>query len=278
MITLDALRAALRHSQPWTAMDGLVRAEQATGRKVRDIHAELRALVEPVRALDNPPEDADDAMMDTLDALAGDCRPEDCYKDPPNTTLPTEEEVAALPRWARVAFAARCARRALPFFRINWREAPVGYGPALAWAAEDCERSAARAGSGEYVANAIAAVTLSAYISDAVINSLRDHRRVVEVVGTLDKVIDKLNHSLEDVGRDVYRAVVHNSIVAIAGSVARSNEAYASAQALAGDGHPPRLRPPRPPRRLPAVDRRHARPPGRVRPPLAGGPAARLAG
>jgi len=29
-------------------------------------------------------------------------------------TLPTEEEIAQLPRWARVAFAARCARRVLP--------------------------------------------------------------------------------------------------------------------------------------------------------------------
>ncbi len=34
----------------------------------------------------------------------------------PEPTLPTEEDIAKLPRWARVAFAARCARRALlPF-------------------------------------------------------------------------------------------------------------------------------------------------------------------
>ncbi len=32
-------------------------------------------------------------------------------------TIPTVEEVAALPRWAQVAFAARCARRVLPLFR-----------------------------------------------------------------------------------------------------------------------------------------------------------------
>ncbi|MGL6074013.1 MAG: hypothetical protein ACRC8S_07620 [Fimbriiglobus sp.] len=35
-------------------------------------------------------------------------------------TLPTEEEIAKLPRWARVAFAARCARRAQPFFLKAW--------------------------------------------------------------------------------------------------------------------------------------------------------------
>ena len=85
MITLDKLREALRQPQPWTAMDELVRAEQAAGRKVQEIHDELRALVEPVRALDNPPEDADDAMMDTLDALAGNVARDWQYTDPPNS-------------------------------------------------------------------------------------------------------------------------------------------------------------------------------------------------
>ncbi len=111
MITLDELRTALRHPRPWTALDELVRNEQAAGRKVREIHDDLRTLVEPVRVLENPSEDVDDAMMDTLDALAGNCRVESAYTDPPS--LPTEDEIAKLPRWARVAFAARCARRVL---------------------------------------------------------------------------------------------------------------------------------------------------------------------
>lgn len=34
--------------------------------------------------------------------------------------LPTKEEIAQLPRWARVAFAARCARRAQPNFLKHW--------------------------------------------------------------------------------------------------------------------------------------------------------------
>jgi hypothetical protein len=34
-------------------------------------------------------------------------------------TLPTEEEIAQLPRWARVAFAARCAARVLPLLPDN---------------------------------------------------------------------------------------------------------------------------------------------------------------
>lgn len=40
-------------------------------------------------------------------------------------TLPTVEEIARLPRWARVAFAARCARRSLPLFRSGWPDAPA---------------------------------------------------------------------------------------------------------------------------------------------------------
>ena len=38
------------------------------------------------------------------------------------TKFPTKEEIAALPKWARVAFAARCARRVVPLCRAG------GYG------------------------------------------------------------------------------------------------------------------------------------------------------
>lgn len=40
-------------------------------------------------------------------------------------TLPTDEEVAKLPNWARVAFAARCTRRLLPLLGL----APAATGP-----------------------------------------------------------------------------------------------------------------------------------------------------
>jgi hypothetical protein len=92
MITLDNLRNALRNPMPWTEMDKLVRAEQASGRKVTEILQELQALVEPVRELENPSENADDAMMDTLDALMGNCHPSCRYTDSPDTNLPSEAE------------------------------------------------------------------------------------------------------------------------------------------------------------------------------------------
>jgi hypothetical protein len=37
--------------------------------------------------------------------------------DPNRLLIPTKEEIAKLPRWAQVAFAARCARRVLPLYR-----------------------------------------------------------------------------------------------------------------------------------------------------------------
>ena len=40
-------------------------------------------------------------------------------------TIPTEKELATLPRWACVAFAARCARRVQTLYKLFWPEAPV---------------------------------------------------------------------------------------------------------------------------------------------------------
>jgi hypothetical protein len=58
---------------------------------------ELDALVEPARDALNLTGDADDALMDTLDALAGNCAPKWRYTDPPSLTLPTDGEAAKLP-------------------------------------------------------------------------------------------------------------------------------------------------------------------------------------
>lgn len=41
-----------------------------------------------------------------------------------NPEIPTKEEIASLPRWAQVAFAARCARRVQPLFVHYWPDAP----------------------------------------------------------------------------------------------------------------------------------------------------------
>lgn len=62
--------------------------------------------------------------------------------DEPN--LPTEGDIARLPRWARVAFAARCARRVLPLFGHKWPDLPARYRAPVVRAVELGERSAAR--------------------------------------------------------------------------------------------------------------------------------------
>lgn len=81
MITLDALRAALRTDRPWLALDKMVRAEQAAGRQVQEIYKGLHSLVKPLRAADNPSDDLEDALGDILDALSGACSPEWQYTD-----------------------------------------------------------------------------------------------------------------------------------------------------------------------------------------------------
>jgi hypothetical protein len=123
MITLDFVRAAVLSDQPWMKLDELVRAEMAAGRKVKEIFGDLKVMVDEVWDTPGLTENGEDAFGDTLDALTGNCRREHCYFDPP--TLPTEEEMAELPRWARVAFAARCARRVLPLFSLSVHQIPV---------------------------------------------------------------------------------------------------------------------------------------------------------
>ncbi len=75
--------------------------------------------------------------------------------------LPTEEDIAKLPRWARVAFAARCARRALPLFAQSWPDAPSVHLKAVEQAVLAAEHAAYARGGAAYVGHA-AAVAASA--------------------------------------------------------------------------------------------------------------------
>lgn len=114
MIALDALRSALVSPQPWDGLDRLVRAELSRGRLTKQIREELIRMEEQARDTPGFNDDAEEALHDTIDALAGICPAQYAYENPP--VLPTQEEIEGLPRWARVAFAARCASRVLPLF------------------------------------------------------------------------------------------------------------------------------------------------------------------
>lgn len=70
--------------------------------------------------------------------------------------LPIQETLKSLPRWAIVAFAARCARRVEPLFLRAWPEAPVALWPAVSQAVAYAEQCAARAGCEPSLAKVLA--------------------------------------------------------------------------------------------------------------------------
>jgi len=125
MLTLDRLRISLLSDQPYSNLDELVRAELSVGRLTKQIRAELLELEDAVRAAPGFSQDAEEAIRDTIDALGGFCSPKHAYKNPP--VLPSKEEIEQLTRWARVAFAVRCARRVLPLYLHSWPEGIAPY-------------------------------------------------------------------------------------------------------------------------------------------------------
>jgi hypothetical protein len=70
--------------------------------------------------------------------------------DEPRADLPTEAELKTLSRWARVAFAVRCAQRVQPLFSYFWPDAPPEYHAAVDRAIMLASRSAARPTAASY--------------------------------------------------------------------------------------------------------------------------------
>jgi hypothetical protein len=67
------------------------------------------------------------------------------------------DELSRLPRWALVALAVRCARRAQPLFTRDWRDAPLEYRSVHEQLLELTEASAATATAHEELPAAIGA-------------------------------------------------------------------------------------------------------------------------
>ena len=103
----------------------------------------------------------------------------------------TEEELAELPRWAVVAFAARCARRVLPIFRAVWRHgrAELEAQRAVIQDVEQAESLAAAAGavpgarleSGE---RPLGATEVAATAAEAAANAARAARDATDCPGS----------------------------------------------------------------------------------------------
>ena len=92
--------------------------------------------------------------------------------------LPTKEEIAKLPRWARVAFAARCARRVVPLFKALWPVAPPRHVFNVASAVELAETAAADANDD---AAAAAAADANDDAADAAAAIRRDFNTLVRL-------------------------------------------------------------------------------------------------
>lgn len=67
-------------------------------------------------------------------------------------SLPSQDALTSLPRWALVAYAARCARRVEPLFHKAWPEAPHHLLMAVAEAVHYAEQAAANAYSQKHLA------------------------------------------------------------------------------------------------------------------------------
>ncbi len=99
-------------------------AEQLAGEGVAEsaILDELTRLLLEVRA-SGADDETEERIHGVMDRLTGWCHESNHIKTR-RATLPSKEEIAELPRWGRVAFAARCARRVLPLFDHFWPNAP----------------------------------------------------------------------------------------------------------------------------------------------------------
>jgi len=120
MISIGVVREAVLSDQPWSRLDKIVRAEMDAGRKVDSIAEDFVGIRSEVWETPGIGEDGEDAFGDTLDALTGNCSPKCRYTDPPNMSLPNQEEILSLPKIARVAFVARCAKRILLLTSGSW--------------------------------------------------------------------------------------------------------------------------------------------------------------
>ncbi len=117
-------------------------------------------------------------------------------------TLPTEEEIAQLPRWARVAFAARCARRVLPLFQHQWPDAPKEHVLGVKRAVDTTEQSATGATAAVYAEVAYADSVYAAIDAAAdTANAAFDEATDAATTDAVSFAVDTAAHTFDAVGR-----------------------------------------------------------------------------
>lgn len=108
--------------------------------------------------------------------------------------IPSEEDIVKLPCWARVAFAARCARRVQPIFAASWPQAPEKHVDTIENAISYAERSAAAANASEHFIYTVVNVASDAYkaksyaamfVADAAVNACSYAKEQGPYTGTM---------------------------------------------------------------------------------------------
>jgi hypothetical protein len=94
MITIERVRSAVLSDDPAAELDRLVRAELAAGRPTAEVFDALLPIAREVRKTVSLSEDADQILLGTLDALTGNCNPDECYQDPQPAARPTAQSRA----------------------------------------------------------------------------------------------------------------------------------------------------------------------------------------
>jgi len=83
--------------------------------------------------------------------------------------VPSRAEIEKLPRWARVAFAVRCARRVFPILCRRWPSAPTAHLQALENAVSVAERCASASDAADVFGAAATAYTTAASLESSVV-------------------------------------------------------------------------------------------------------------
>jgi hypothetical protein len=89
MIVYELLRQAAATADPHATLDRVVRTELSAGRTTADIYAEVLPLARALRSAPGLSAEGAGALTGMLDALTGDCDPEQVYQDPPSSRIPT---------------------------------------------------------------------------------------------------------------------------------------------------------------------------------------------
>ncbi|MDB5309350.1 MAG: hypothetical protein JWO38_3552 [Gemmataceae bacterium] len=149
-------------------LNRVVEMMAAEGVTLDALDAALDQLLMEVRAA-GADDDTEEIIMGVGDRLHGWSHVSRHIKTQP-AKLPTEEEIAKLPRWARVAFAARCARRVLPLFNHSVPNARDRHLSAVVRAVDLAEQGASSTDSKDFTYGAVASEAFIA--STAVANKV----------------------------------------------------------------------------------------------------------